>query len=171
MSSFPSQLVIHLEGEIGMGIDSLLSSIVLCSLEVSKDELVYDMWQDCHREWNYFLFHTLELTGWVENDPSCDLDEGFDIVSGPAPQDYVRHLGEIATRHGFKVEDGSSDVEVCVTLRKRPTRLDGSVFDCVASEFREVNKEMMRYLAQNIVLIDYDTEEEVRFAGREVPTD
>ena len=49
-------------------------------------------------------------------------------------------------------------------MEKKPTSLNGSVFDCIVGEFKAVNAEMLAFLAQKMILQDLATGKRIESA-------
>jgi hypothetical protein len=78
------------------------------------------------------------------------------------PEEYVAKLVQCARKNGFKVQN-KSDWSIDVYVKKKPTKVSGSVFDCIAEEFKAVNMEMLAFLVQKTTLQDLATGKKIEF--------
>ena len=168
MDRFPRDLVLHLQAGAARDsgeIDSRLASVSIDDLEVSADRIRYHFVQDDPREWLDFLWQSLSLSDMMDRPVDFEWEDRFGFVSFPTAEEYAGRLVQSARRFGFAVTN-RSEIGIDVIMERDLTAKGGSLFECIVNEFRQVDDEMIAFLAEKTVLRDYATEERVSFIRR-----
>jgi len=163
MDKFPPRLILHLSGCFSDDLLEQLASIDASDIEVSRDRILYHFFQnDPPEDWCDFLWQTLCLADLLSGSIYDEWEEGYKFLSFPSPEEYIAKLTKCARSHGFKVKD-KSDWSIDLYMEKKPTSVNDSVFDCIVGEFKDVNKEMLAFLAQKTTLQDLVTGSRIEF--------
>jgi hypothetical protein len=168
MDRFPRDLILHLQAGTARDsgeIDSRLASVSINDLEVSADRIRYHFVQNDPRGWLDFLWQSLSLSGMMDRPVDFEWEDRFGFVSFPTAEEYAGRLVQSARRSGFVVTN-RSEMGIDVIMEKDLAVKSGSLLECVVSEFRQVNGEMIAFLAERTVLRDYATEERISFVRR-----